>query len=196
MSIPMIGAFVGIAVGVSLEAAELVLIGAGLTCEALLILKRLRKRATRGSPMPIGWFPEAKRNRIAPSLAFIAAGLLVVTMVVDKSIGVLAIARLVALAQMAVAAVLLGAIGQQVYDGGVLEFGGFVPWEHFESFRYVVFDRTAVFSFQLRTPGWFRKEVTVALPLAAVEPASSWLVKKVPRLGVHDERTLPGGVPT
>jgi hypothetical protein len=51
LSIPAIGACVAIAVGVSLQSAELFLIGAGLTLEAIFVLRRLREKeeASQGS---------------------------------------------------------------------------------------------------------------------------------------------------
>jgi hypothetical protein len=195
LSIPILGAVIAIAIGFSLQSAELFLIAAGLSWEAFVIVKRRLGSARRGSPLPIGSFPKAKRDRLTPIFALLAAGLLVLSTLAEQSIGVLDIARFVALAQMATAAVFLIPVGQPLYDGGILELSGFVPWERFDSFRCTLFDRTAVFSFHLRAPGWFRKEVRVAVPKAEVEPVSRWLSTKLPCLGVQDVRNLPGGLP-
>ena len=186
LSIPVGAGFIGIAFWAGLQAAELFVIGAGLTWEAVVVWKRLRGRATRGALLSVGNFPDRQFDRAAPIIAILVAGLFIAAMVVDKSTSILGIARLVAATEIAVAAVFLGPITDRLYDGGVLQFTGFVPWDRFQSFRYVTFERTAMISFQFSTPGWLRKEIDVVVPLSEAEELTRWLAKKLPCIGVRD----------
>lgn len=194
-SVLPLGALAAIAIGVGWPTAELSFIGAALTWETFLIVNRFRGRQRRGSPLLTDRLPAGKPNRLMPIVAVLSAGLIVASIVVGGSMSVPEVARLVAIAQMAMAALFLKPMEHQLFDGGVHQFSSFVPWDKLASFRYVAFDRTAVFSFQLRTPGWFHKEATVAVPKAEVGQMVRLLSKKLPCLGAQDARTIVGATP-
>jgi hypothetical protein len=179
LSIPMLVALPVIAIGFGLEAAELTFIGAGGVAEAVLLWKQSHARTRRGSALAIGRIPVLKLNRLMAS------------MVVDGSVTVLGIGRLVGLVEVAVAAILLGPETDQFHEHGIQQFRSFVPWTDLESFRYVVFENTTIFSFQLREPGWFRREVSVGVPRAEVEPVREYLSRRLPCLGHEDRRRIP-----
>lgn len=191
LSIPMLLALPVIAIGFGLEAAELTFIGAGGVAEAVLLWKQSHARTRRGSALAIGRIPVLKLNRLVPVLVVVSAGLLMASMVVDGSVTVLGIGRLVGLVEVAVAAILLGPETDQFHEHGIQQFRSFVPWTDLESFRYVVFENTTIFSFQLREPGWFRREVSVGVPRAEVEPVREYLSRRLPCLGHEDRRRIP-----
>lgn len=194
LSVPFLVALPAIAISFGLETAELSFIGLGGVVEAVLLWKQSRARAKRGSALTLARLPERKVNRLVAVLAVASAGLLLASMVVDGSINALGIGRLVGLAEVAVAVLLLGPEIHQFYEHGVQQFRSFVPWSELQSFRYLEFENTAIYTFQLQEPGWFRREVSVAVPRAEMEQVYQYLSQKLPCIGHDDRRRLPSPV--
>lgn len=169
---------------------ELTLLGGVIGANVIGLLSRYRSRRRRGAPLPLFRPAVPRPLRVAGVFAGLAALMFVGSMMADGRLTAVGIGRLALLGGLAATVLGAGRDTSEFNEGGMLRRGGFLPWTSVESYRCAVFDRAAVFTFQLRHPWWLQREVFSIVPIEAWTDLNGWLSRRLPCVGA------PRGVPS